>query len=339
MLGEVGRVYSGEAEALRRRFDAGRPLLLDAATGTELARRGVDTSPPLWSARGLLDAPDLVRTIHAENAAAGAEILTIASFRLHGRNLQEAPPGVFLEDKIARIQANLISKAVALAREAAAGASVARAAPARSAAPSRSSPPEKNGPWVAGSLAPLEDCYLPDLVPPQSDVEREHREMAEALAAAGCDLILVETMNTVRELLAAASAALRTSLPVVASMVTDGRGRLLSGEPIEAAALALLALPRPPDALGVNCIPARAMEAELGRLAAAAPGVPLVAYANTGRAIDERAGLFSDPIGPRDYAGLARGWLAAGARLLGGCCGTTSAHTAALKALLDGYGK
>jgi S-methylmethionine-dependent homocysteine/selenocysteine methylase len=150
--------------------------------------------------------------------------------------------------------------------------------------------------------------------------------MAAALAAAGVDLILVETMNTVREASAAARAAAATGLPVVVSCVTDGSGHLLSGEPVEDFARALLALPAPPDALGVNCVAARSLAADLGRLAAAAPGVPLAAYGNT----------FGAPVAPEDYAVLAGDWARLGARLVGGCCGTTAAHTRAVGRIVTG---
>lgn len=300
---------------IREALHSGRPLLLDAAMGTELARRGADTRPPLWSARALRTAPDLVRTIHAENVAAGADILTANTFRLHTRNVEREPGGFFLEGKKDTSTRDLIAKALMLARNAAR----AETSPARRI-------------WIAGSLAPLEDCYRPDLVPDDPTLVREHRVMAEALAAAGCDLILVETMNAVRELVAATRTALATGLPVVASMVTDGEGRLLSGEPVKEAARALLSLAPGPDAIGVNCVPARVIGDDLARLRAAAPGVPLSVYANTGRSLDEAAGLFTDPIAPDAYARLAASWLAGGGvALLGSCCGTTAAHTAALK--------
>ena len=77
---------------IRELLHSGRPLLLDAAMGTELARRGADTRPPLWSARALRDAPELVRAIHAENVAAGADVLTVNSFRLHERNVRKRTP-------------------------------------------------------------------------------------------------------------------------------------------------------------------------------------------------------------------------------------------------------
>jgi 5-methyltetrahydrofolate--homocysteine methyltransferase len=134
-------------------------------------------------------------------------------------------------------------------------------------------------------------------------------------------------MNTVREAVAAARAAAATGLPVVVSCVTDGCGRLLSGEPVEDFARALLSLPAPPDSLGVNCVAARSLAGDLARLAEAAPGVPFAAYGNT----------FRDFVTPEDYAALAAEWVALGARLVGGCCGTTAAHTAAIARV--SYGK
>ena len=292
----------------RDRLARGSPLLLDAALGTELARRGANTAPPLWSARALIEAPELVETIHRESVEAGADVLTINSFRLHRRNVRREP---CLEGELDA--GELIAEAVRLARQAGAH-----------------SPSKQKELWIAGSLAPLEDCYRPDLVPSEAEIFREHHEMADALAAAGVDLILVETMNSIRELVAATVAAVSTGLPVIASMVTNGEGRLLSGESIADAARALSSLRRPPEVLGINCVPARRLGADLARLAAAAPGMPLAAYGNTGRAIDEARGIYPEPIEPAEYAALAGTWVASGARLVGGCCGTTAAHVAAL---------
>jgi S-methylmethionine-dependent homocysteine/selenocysteine methylase len=290
--------------ALRARLREGPSLLLDAAMGTELERRGASTRLPLWSARALFECPELVLAIHREEVAAGAEILTANTFRTHRRTL--AREG--LEGR----SAELTRTAVALAREAAreAGRPV----------------------FVAGSLSPLEDCYRPDLTPAGDAIEREHALQAESLAAAGVDGILVETQNTVRELASAARWARATGLPVIASMITDGQGRLLSGEPIEEAvgSLASLAL----EALSINCVPARRLAADLSRLARAAPGVPLAAYGNLGPPSGVDRTLFTETVPPEDYAALAREWLAIGARVVGGCCGTTPAHTAALRLML-----
>ena len=286
-----------------RRLREGRPLLLDGAMGPELQRRGADTRLPLWSARALVDAPDLVRAIHREEVEAGADVLTANTFRTHRRTLAKAGLGERSRE--------LSGLAVRLAREAAdaLGRKV----------------------LVAGSLSPLEDCYRPDLVPDDPALEAEHREQAESLAAAGVDLILLETHNTVRELSAAARAAKATGLPVVASMVTDGNGRLLSVETIEDAVRALEPSHSTPEALSINCVPARKVSGDLSRLAAAVPGIPLAAYGNLGLPADDRGWAFTEDLAPSAYSDLARGWLALGARLVGGCCGTTPAHTAALR--------
>ncbi len=292
-------------EGLRARIRESRPILLDAAVGTQLERLGAGTRLPLWSARALMESPELVLAVHRAEAAAGAEILTANTFRTHRRNL--AREG--LEER----SAELTRTAVALAREAARGAG--------------------HPTFVAGSLSPLEDCYRPDLTPDGEALEREHAMQAESLAAAGVDGIFVETQNTVRELAAATRWAKATGLPVIASMITDGRGHLLSGETIEEAVRSLASLNL--DVLSINCVPARRLAGDLASLARAAPGVPLAAYGNLGPPAGEDRTVFADDVSPEDYAVLAREWLAAGASIVGGCCGTTSAHTAALRRILD----
>jgi S-methylmethionine-dependent homocysteine/selenocysteine methylase len=292
-------------DLFRQRLAAGPPLLLDAAMGTELARRGSRTTLPLWSAWALFEAPEEVFAIHRDAVSAGADVLTANTFRTHRRSLEKAGLG-----DGARV---LTARAVALARRA--GSRAGREV------------------FVAGSLSPLEDCYRPDLVPEQSLLLAEHLEQAQALADAGVDVILVETHNSVRELSAAIRAARETGLPVVASMVTDGQGRLLSGEPLDEAAreIALLA----PDLIGVNCVPPPLLTGDLERVARSLPGQPLGAWANLGPPSDSEQTHFSEEVQPDTFAAFARGWLSVGARLIGGCCGTTAAHTAALRAMLD----
>jgi S-methylmethionine-dependent homocysteine/selenocysteine methylase len=294
-------------------------LLLDAAVGTELSQRGTDTSPPLWSARSLRGDGASLREIHADDAAAGADILTAATFRTHARNLAAA--GVPLE--LARREADLLTrKAVVLARE---GGILGRA---RADDPGRPV-------LVAGSLSPLEDCYRPDLCPAADELEREHEEHAQRLAASGVDLIVVETMNSLREAAAAARAATATGLAVALAFVSDGQGRLLSGDSLEDAARAVVSAAGPLLAVGVNCLPARLVEGDLLRIAGALPDHPLAAWGNMGRALDEAAGLFTEPVSPTGYAAFAERWISSGARIVGGCCGTNSRHTAALRRMLD----
>lgn len=294
-------------DSLRQRLSQEPPLLLDAAMGTELERRGVRSQLPLWSAWALIEAPSQVLAVHRDQLDAGADILTANTFRTHRRSLDKARQG---------------GRAEELTRQ---GVELARRAAGEALRPI----------LVAGCLSPLEDCYRPDLAPGDEDLAREHREQAGRLAAAGADLILAETHNNVRELVAAVRAAKETGLPVIASIVTDGRGRLLSGEPIGDAARALDQLR--PDVLSINCVPARGLNADLRVLAEAAPAAPLAAYGNLGPPSGPGGTVFTGVIDPENYAMLARDWLSIGARVVGGCCGTTAAHTAAMRRMIDGY--
>jgi methionine synthase I (cobalamin-dependent) len=107
-------------------------------------------------------------------------------------------------------------------------------------------------------------------------------------------------------------------------MVTGGQGALLSGESLEAAVRAVL--PRRPSAIGVNCVDPPGISRDLVLLAGLETGVPLVAYGN----------VLSTGEDPEAYADAARRWISAGTAIVGGCCGTTPAHTRALRELLDG---
>jgi S-methylmethionine-dependent homocysteine/selenocysteine methylase len=290
------------------RLSSGPPLLLDAAMGTELQRRDADTRLPLWSARALIQDPELVWTVHADEVGAGADILTANTFRTQARSLRAAGSDAN--------PVELTSAAVALAHRAA-------AVPRREI-------------FVAGSLSPLEDCYRPDLAPDDAALAREHGEQARALAGAGVDLILAETHNSIREAEAALRAAKATGLPVAVSLVTDGAGRLLSGEPIEIAAARLSALA--PAAIGVNCVPTARVVFELDRLKSAAGKTPLIAYGNLGLPEDQKGWRFSEELSPEAYAEEAARWLALGARIAGGCCGTTPEHTRAVRRVIDEIG-
>ncbi|MCC6188298.1 MAG: homocysteine S-methyltransferase family protein [Anaerolineales bacterium] len=298
--------------SLLKRLTGTRPILLDGATGTELNRRGVSTALPLWSARALLEAPDVLRQVHADYARAGAELITANTFRTHRRSLAQAGLG-------ARA-ASLTQQAVALAR-----AGVQAAQPSHPV-------------YVAGSLAPLEDCYSPTLVPPQAECEREHAEMAQNLAAAGVDLILVETMNTIREALAATRAARATGLPVFTSFVCRTDQHLFSGETITAAVQAIA--PLGVAGLLINCTPSTTIHLPFGELreAVRAQALPIPytgLYANIGHTNDVDGWTSTADVAPLEYARLASAWMRQGANVIGGCCGTTPAHISALRVIFD----
>jgi len=280
---------------------AGPRLVLDGAGGTELERRGVRAPLPLWSAAAIDAAPDVLRAIHADYVAAGADVLVANTFRVSAHTLSRAgyaPDGP---------------------RLAAAAVRLARAAAATTDRPV----------LVAASLGPVEDCYHPERVPAAAALTRAHASTATWLAAAQPDLVWIETLGTVREVRAAVDAVAETGAPLAVSFITGPDGDLLGGERLEAAVAAGGGRAR---ALGVNCVPPRGVNAALTRLRRATTGRVAV-YAHIGNATPLPGRTIADTATPGEYAAWARRWRDAGADIIGGCCGTTPEH---IRAVADG---
>ena len=273
-------------------------LILDGATGTELNRRGVDTGLPLWSARALINERDakILQNIHADYLRAGADIISTNTFRTNRRAL--APSGN-------------ADRALELTRRA---VDIARAAIANV--------PADNPRFVAGSISTLEDCYRPDLVPPDDELRAEHSERIHHLIECGVDFILIETINTLREALVIAKLAAITGTPAIVSFVCDRGGKILSGETLTEAAGQLL--PLGISAIGVNCGPTPCLAMPLAELhAACGEDFPFIAYGNIGYADENVGWVNTDSENASVYCEHASHWPA---KIIGGCCGTTPDH-------------
>jgi S-methylmethionine-dependent homocysteine/selenocysteine methylase len=278
-------------------------LLLDGATGTELGRRGVDISLPMWSARAIVDAPEVLAQIHREYLEAGADLIAANTFRTHERSLAKVGLGNRADE--------LTRRAVEIAIQ----------------ARNQINPAAK----VLGSLAPLEDCYDPAQAPDAQRCEFEHARMIQYLLAAGADLILIETMNCVREAFAAArQAELLAPGKWILSLCTKSDGppaTLLSGE----SAIDLLSHVDNAFAVGINCVAAPAVEAQVKLLRLLAPHQARIsAYANVGYRDAQGQWICTDAVDPDRYADYAAQWIVAGATIIGGCCGTRPNTIAAL---------
>lgn len=279
------------------------PLILDGATGTELNRRGVDTGLPLWSANALMNDRDakILQQIHEDYLRAGADIITTNTFRTHRRAL--APSGN-------------ADRALELTRRA---VDIARAAIANV--------PSDKPRFMAGSISTLEDCYRPDLVPSDNELRAEHSERIHHLIECGVDLMLIETINTIREAVIMAKLATITGAPVVVSFVCDRDGKLLSGETLTEAANQLL--PLGICAIGVNCGPTPNLAKPLAELQiACGKDFPLIAYGNIGYADEKIGWVNTDSENPKDYCEHASHWPV---KIVGGCCGTTPEHIEQLR--------
>ncbi len=288
-------------------------LILDGALGTELQRRGVDTGLPLWSAKVLLDAPEVLLQIHQDHIGAGADIIAANTWRTTARTFHRAG----YPDR----SADLTAKAIAIAME------------ARGSRPGRPV-------LVAGSMGPLEDCYRPALVPPDIELRVEHAEHAGRLAAAGVDIIMLETFGMIREARIACQAALATGKEVILSFLCRADGCLYSGEPLADAIAATADLPV--AGLSINCAPARSLTRLVDDLRTCVARTRhdgltcLMAYGNVGREGGENDDVFVTTVSPVEYGVLALSWLDHGARIIGGCCGTTPDHIAAVRDALAG---
>jgi S-methylmethionine-dependent homocysteine/selenocysteine methylase len=258
-----------------------QPVLLDGALGTELEARGFDLPLPLWTARAVLERADLVWEIHRDSVEAGADVLTAGTFRTSRHGLAKAG----LEAR----SGELTLAAVRLARSACSAAT--------------------RPVFIAGSIAPLEDCYRPDLAPDDETLAREHLHHAAQLAKAGVDLLLVETQNSAREALAAARAALGFHLPVWVSLLPKNASELLNGDALRPLTHELFALGI--NALLVNCASPEIVRAAYSTLRAEFGDRALGGYPN----------LLNRDVSPAEFAQWCRTMQQQGANIIGGCCG------------------
>lgn len=276
--------------------------LLDGGMGQELiARAGKATS--LWSIQALIDDPAMVRAVHDDYFAAGADVATTNSYSVLPDRLQSHGIADRL-DELSRLACDIACRA----RDAH-GAGI-----------------------VAGSLGPLGFSYQPDKAPPAAQAAEIYAGLAR-LHAQYVDVHVLETMCSVDQARGGLMGAGVTGKPVwLAVSVDDTDGtKLRSGEAVTDI-LPLLAEFKPAAVL-INCALPEAVSAGVAQLAHA--GIPFGAYANgfTGITADfDHIGATVDSLQARSdleparYADFAQGWINAGATLIGGCCEVGPAH-------------
>ncbi|MCB1461052.1 MAG: betaine--homocysteine S-methyltransferase [Nitratireductor sp.] len=284
-------------------------LLADGAAGTNLFGMGLAAgeAPELWNE----SSPDKVRDLHRGFVEAGADIILTNSFggtrqRLKLHNAQDR---VF----------DLNRRAGELAREIADGAD--------------------HKVLVAGSVGPTGELMVP-LGALTHDVAVEaFIEQMEGLKAGGVDLLWIETMSSPDEIRAAAEAAGKTGLPYVFTASFDTAGKTMMG--LAPGALPALAneLEVKPDGIGANCgVGASDLLASILDMSAADPDAVIVAKANCGmpEIRGDQVVYNGTPQTMSEYACLA---IDAGARIIGGCCGTTCEHLKAMRTAIDHHVK
>lgn len=282
------------------RLNAGEILVADGATGSNLQKMGLKPGRPPEDL--IIDNPDIILNLASSFVEAGSDIILTCTFggtrmRMKDSKYQDRTPEVNI-------------RAAELARQAASS---------------------RSDVLVAGSMGPVGALIKPYGPLEAEEVKATFAEQAKALAKGGVDLLLIETMFAFEETTAAFEGTRSvTDLPIVVSFSYDRGTRSMMGV-------------KPKDVIkkysemgaalvGANCgTTLENMEAVVREYAAAVPGVPLWVKPNAGvprMDIETEQGIYD--MGPEDMAAFARKYVELGARVVGGCCGNTPEHVAAI---------
>src|SRR5687768_11081505 len=284
-----------------------RVLLADGATGTNLFDAGLTAgdAPDIWN----VERPEAIKALYKSFVDAGADIILTNTFgstrhrlKLHGA-----------EGRVHEINRR--------------GAELARAVADAAGRPV----------VVAGSMGPTGELFEPLGALTEADAVAAFTEQAEGLRDGGADVCWIETMSAAEEIRAAAKGAIAAGMPYTATASFDTAGRTMMGlTPAELPGI-FADLPEQPVAMGANCgVGASDLLVSLLGMTAENAGI-FIAKANAGipQFRGEHIHYSGTPELMADYARLAAD---AGARIIGGCCGTKPEHLAAMRAALENYG-
>lgn len=284
--------------ALTKLLKSKETLLADGATGTNLFKLGLAQGAcgELWC----VEQPQRIRQLHQQFVDAGSDIILTNSFS--SNRFRFALYG------IERRVTELARVAAELARDVADRAN--------------------HTVIVAGSIGPTGEMVVPVGDRSQADVQEAFEEQAIALKAGGVDVVWIETMYSEEELAAAIAATQRAGLPYVATMTFDTNGHTMMGLTPQQAVINVKRHHTLPLAFGANCGmgPAQLIDSIIGIKRGASDDDVIVAKANAGlpkMGVDLHVHYDSTPQVMADYVCLARD---VGARIIGGCCGTTATH-------------
>lgn len=299
---------SGNYNIVKERLDRGEIVLLDGAISTEIEKRGVQMDRLVWSGLGSKNGSETLLEVHKDYIRSGADVITTNTFSSARHSLKTAG----YEEATRGINA----MAVSVARQAIGEASEGRTI------------------LVAGSISPF-GAYteIAGFETPALDVIRDsYREQAQILAEEGVDLLLLEMLRDVERASVIVEAALETGIPVwsgFSSQVEEGKPVMALGEYATGDAIAFEEMLESLMALGGDMAIVMHSEVEyVGPTLAVMKkkwNGALGAYAHSGT-WDRPKWNFDSIISPEDYLEAVKGWVDAGARLIGGCCGIGPEH-------------
>ena len=301
-------------------------IVLDGATGSEIARLGAAMNSSAWCGVANKTHPDIVRHVHEEYIRAGADVITANTFSTSRHVLA----GAGLAEETVSINA----RAVELAREA-----VNNVSPERPIAVAGSM--SNMLAWIPGTVSPD-----PRFLPTPEEEFNNYQEVAQTLAKSGVDLILMEMMTDIDRSSLAISAAVETGLPVwigtSCTLLDDGRLSVWNQHSEEPATrispdhlkpedksyntLIEAMLSFQPQVMGVMHSTIETTNTGLQTLFEHWQG-PVMAYPETYSEV--RKGI-SNKVEPANFAAHCHDWVESGVQIIGGCCGTTIEHIRAM---------
>jgi homocysteine S-methyltransferase len=281
--------------------------VLDGGFATELEARGLSLDHPLWSARALIEAPQVVAAVHRDYLDAGADVIETATYQATAPELLTAGVRLACRERDAfweREPDGDRARPLVAASIGSYGASLA------------------NGAEYRGDYG-LDAATLADW----------HRPRLRVLEGTGADVLAFETIPSLVEAQAIARLLSESDgLPAWVSFQARDTERVADGSPIEEAVAAVAPAPRV-LAVGVNCLAPELVTPLLARCAAATSKM-LIAYPNRGDVWDPTTRSWIDRGASVDFKRFVPEWIAAGARIVGGCCRTTPADIRVIAAAL-----
>jgi homocysteine S-methyltransferase len=293
-------------------LERSEPLIIDGGLATQLEAQGCDISNHLWSASLLLDQPEAIVAASRAFLEAGAECIATASYQASYEGF--AQRGVSAEQ--AR---NLMMRSVELARQAR-GESAA---------------------LIAASIGPygamLHDGaeYRGHYGVPEETLRTFHADRLSLFDRSEADILACETIPSLPEAQVLAALLADCATPAWVSFSCRDGEHISDGTPVEEAAALFRDHPTV-LAVGVNCTPPQYAVELVRRFRDSLPDKAVIAYPNSGETWNAEQGTWSGTATPVDYARAAADWVAAGARIVGGCCRTGPAHIAAIRKAVCG---
>ncbi len=278
--------------------------ILDGAMGSELIKRGLSLPNHIWSAEANIHHPKLVQKIHRQYVDAGADYIITNTFRTTPRAYQKTGLN---RNKACHMAEKSLIQAVEHAKNAASTSTK-----------------------IIGSIAPLEDCYKPELFPGRDVAISEFLQLGGEMAEAEVDILILETMNSMEETEAGLCALKGIDLPLWVSFVLIDENHLLSGDCLDDTLDMLNNFQI--EMVLLNCNPLSRTKYAVDNIVDKCHGGWGI-YPNLGIGDPSADGCITEYESMEKYLSVVKYALSGGASVVGGCCGSSPEHIAEIKKL------